>query len=86
MTVYGEREYRAARAVIRTNNYPCWYGCGRRAVTPDHVPPLAAHQHVAGSGCCALRPACAACNTAAGAALGNRRRARLGLAPGSGWS
>ena len=85
---YGEAGYRAALDVLRHGDaLPCWHGCGRRATTPDHVPALADHRHVAGSGCCQLRPSCVPCNLATGAATGNRRRrAGAGLAPGRGWS
>jgi hypothetical protein len=86
---YAEREYRAAVAELRANVYRCWHpGCQARATTPDHVPPLAEHVHVAGSGCCLLRPSCAPCNLADGAALGNRRRRRrsAALVAGAGWS
>lgn len=82
---YGEREYRTARVVLAGGEYLCWHGCGRRATTPDHVPALAEHRHVAGTGCCQLRPSCVPCNLRSGAALGNRRRRQGGrLAPGSG--
>ena len=87
VTAYGDRDYRAALQVLRSETYSCWHGCGRRATTPDHVPALAEHRHDPGSGCCQLRPSCYPCNASAGAALGNRRR-RVGarLAPGSGWA
>ena len=87
---YGEAAYRAAVAVLRADVIPCASGCGRRATSPDHVPALADHAHVAGSGCCALVPRCAPCNLSRGAATGNRRRGlrapRRRLAPGSGWA
>lgn len=88
---YGESGYRAALAVLRADEIPCASGCGRRATSPDHVPALADHRHVAGSGCCVLVPRCAPCNLARGAATGNRRRGaarapRRRLAPGSGWA
>lgn len=86
MTVYGERDYRAAKAVLALGGHRCWYGCGRLADTPDHWPPLAEHHHTPGANCCQLRPACRTCNTSAGATVGNRRRRRRRLAPGSGWS
>jgi len=34
---------------------------GALASTADHDPPLGLHNHVQGSGCCVLRPACPAC-------------------------
>lgn len=83
---YAEPAYRAARHVIGAGGHRCWYGCGRPAEVPDHVPPLAEHRHVSGSGCCELRPACRACNERAGAMLGNRRRRVSRLGAGTGWS
>ena len=74
---YDERGYRAAKAAIEAERPPCWRGCGRVATSPDHVPPLDAHDHQAGSGCCALLPACLPCQAAHGARLGNSRRARM---------
>jgi hypothetical protein len=71
---YGEAGYRAAAELLRRRPEPCWKGCGRTATTLDHSPPLAAHCHVAGSGCCQLLPACAPCNYGGGARLGARRR------------
>lgn len=88
MRPYTDPEYRAALDVLRHNAVGCWR-CGARATTPDHVPPLAEHVHVRGSGCCQLRPACAPCNLADGARLTNRRRRSAStsrLAAGSGWS
>lgn len=88
MNAYGEREYRAARAALELDTWWCWHGCGRRAVTPDHVPALAEHHHQAGSGCCQLRPSCMVCQLSTGAAVGNRHRRRASrsrLTPGSGW-
>lgn len=84
---YAEADYRAAVAVLRADPRPCAYGCGRPATQPDHVPALAEHDHVAGSGCCVLVPACGPCNMGRGARVGNRRRRAAGrsrLAPGSG--
>lgn len=71
---YGEAGYRAAGELLRRRPGPCWHGCGRTATTLDHVPALAEHCHVPGSGCCELRPACAPCNYGDGARLANRRR------------
>ena len=76
MRPYGEREYRAAVALLARRPEPCWRGCGRLATTPDHVPALAEHFHIAGSGCCELRPSCQPCNLDHGARLGARRRWR----------
>jgi hypothetical protein len=48
-------------------------GCDRTADTVDHVPPLAQHAHVEGSGCCVLRGVCAQHNYGAGGRLGRAR-------------
>lgn len=74
VTAYGDPDYRAARAALHRTPTPCWRGCGRIATSPDHVPPLADHDHRRGSGCCELLPSCAPCNLGAGARAGNRRR------------
>lgn len=34
---------------------------GDPADSADHSPPLSRHEHVRGSGCCVLRPACMRC-------------------------
>ncbi|HEY6416343.1 MAG TPA: hypothetical protein VIX41_08900 [Acidimicrobiales bacterium] len=81
MTVYGERVYREAKQVLARTPTPCSWGCGRRATTPDHVPALAAHRHIPGSGCCVLVPACGPCNYGRGARL--RNRTRVGARPGA---
>jgi len=84
---YREPDYRAAVVALRADTFRCWHGCGRRATTPDHVPALAEHRHVPGSGCCQLRPSCVPCNLTTGAAVGNRRRRSTArLAIGSGWA
>lgn len=67
-------EYRAFKRHLAVNDIACWYGCGRRATSPDHRPRLAEHTHRRGTGCCTLHPACATCNTSDGAHAGNRRR------------
>jgi len=85
---YAEPEYRAALAVLRQGATRCSY-CPAVATSPDHVPPLAEHDHVRVGVCCSLAPACGPCNLARGAAVGNRarrRRSRRRLAPGSGTS
>ena len=74
---YAEPGYRAAKARLAKWPTPCWKGCGRLATTPDHVPALARHAHVAGSGCCELLPACGPCNMGDGARIGNTRRRPL---------
>lgn len=85
---YAEPAYRAALVVLRQGETRCAY-CLAVAVTPDHVPPLAEHEHTRVGECCHLMPACMACQLARGAATGNRRRRRLStrrLLPGSGWA
>ena len=77
---YNEASYKAYKRHLRLNHVPCWYGCGRRATTPDHVPALMHHVHRPGSGCCELRPACHPCNSSHGAREGNAQRN-----PTSGW-
>jgi 5-methylcytosine-specific restriction endonuclease McrA len=42
---------------------------GDVATTADHVPPLSLHQHVSGSGCCVLVPACLRCQKSQGGRL-----------------
>lgn len=74
---YAEPAYRAARARLAKWPVLCWRGCGRVATTPDHVPALARHAHVPGSGCCELLPSCGPCNMGDGARIGNRNRTRL---------
>lgn len=67
-------EYRAYKRYLATHDVPCWYGCGRRATSPDHRPRLHEHTHVRGTHCCTLHPACHPCNTSDGATSGNRAR------------
>jgi 5-methylcytosine-specific restriction endonuclease McrA len=58
---YGHR-YQLERAILLRNNPRCSI-CGESgANSADHVPPLWKHRHVAGSGCCILRPAHLSCN------------------------
>jgi len=90
VTAYGDSAYRVARELLRVEVVACVHRgprCTGRATSPDHVPALAEHAHVAGSGCCVLVPSCRACNYGRGAALVNRRRRRAAparLVPGSG--
>jgi len=67
-------EYRAYKQYLAAHVVPCWYGCGRRATSPDHRPRLTDHHHIRGTGCCTLHPACRSCNSADGATHGNRNR------------
>jgi len=73
---YAEPAYRAARSHLVRFGGECWKHCGRPATTIDHVPALARHAHIPGTGCCELLPACHACNMADGARIGNRSRTR----------
>lgn len=66
--------YERERKGMLARDPVCWR-CGREATTADHVPPLALHAHVAGSGCCVLEPACARCNYRDGGRIGGKRRA-----------
>ena len=54
--------YRKER--LRVLGFPCQLklACsGSPADSADHFPPLNMHDHLNGSGCCVLRPACMAC-------------------------
>ena len=73
---YAEPVYRAYRARLARFPVMCWKGCGRIATTPDHVPALARHAHIASTGCCELLPVCGPCNMADGARIGNRSRVK----------
>ena len=58
---YGKRYVKVRRAQL---GQPCQMRLvcdGSPADSSDHDPPLSRHAHVEGSGCCALRPACMAC-------------------------
>lgn len=84
---YREPGYLAALEVLAHGDIGCWYGCGARATSPDHWPPLSLHDHEPGSGCCELRPACLPCQLSGGARLAaraRRRSTRSRLTPGSG--
>ena len=54
---------------------------GAAADSADHVPPVSLHEHVEGSGCCVLRPACMRCQGEQARLLSMeaKRRKRLGL-------
>jgi hypothetical protein len=67
--------YRAMVQHLKAVEIQCWRGCGNRATSPDHHPPVTHHQHVRGSGCCELRPSCLPCQKRQGAAITNARRA-----------
>jgi hypothetical protein len=71
---YNEAAYRTLKRILRTANLECWRpNCTNLATSPDHDPPLSAHTHVAGSGCCVLRPACKPCQDRQGAAIRNAK-------------
>jgi hypothetical protein len=77
-TAYGHN-YRRARAVLLAQQLPCQLrlACdGAIADSADHVPPLALHVHVPGSGCCRLLPECLACQRSQGGSVANLLRAR----------
>lgn len=58
---YGHR-YRQLRATLLGQPCELRLLCeGDPADSADHVPPLSRHEHVEGSGCCSLRPACMRC-------------------------
>lgn len=78
-------EYRAYKRYLATHHVDCWYGCGRRATSPDHRPRLDEHTHRRGTGCCTLLPACQPCNSRDGAEHLQRKRAGT-TDPGSGYT
>lgn len=47
---------------------------GARATEAGHVPPLARHRHIEGSGCCRLVPACGPCQRREAVELANETR------------
>lgn len=71
---YRDPSYRAAAAELRARPRSC--RCGAPATTLDHVPPLALHHHVRGSGCCVYVAMCVPCNLGAGARIAALRRRR----------
>ena len=70
---YKDPEYRAAKQWLKKNPASCWE-CGRPAVTPDHHPPLANHEHRRGSRCCQLRPHCRECSNRQGGTMAHPER------------
>ena len=68
---YGPAHERRRRLLIRPGAR-C-HQCGAPASEVDHVPPLALHHHVEGSGCCRSLPACGPCQRAQAAELGWNR-------------
>lgn len=73
---HNDPEYRNAKRWLRAHpETRCWFdGCDAPATTIDHVPAIVEHQHLRGSRCCELRPACRSCNCSHGARIGNARR------------
>ena len=67
---YGWAHQRRRRAILRPG-VVC-HLCGAPASELDHVPPLALHRHVEGSGCCRSLPACGDCQRQQAAELGWR--------------
>jgi len=65
---YGTAHQRRRRALIRPGAR-C-HLCGAPATELDHVPPLALHHHIEGSGCCRSLPACGDCQRKQAAELG----------------
>jgi hypothetical protein len=70
---YGPAHERRRVALLKPGVL-CHFGCGRQASELDHVPPLALHDHVEGSGCCRSLPACWECQREQAAALGWHRQ------------
>lgn len=65
---YGAPHQARRRAMLRPG--AVCHLCGAPANELDHVPPIALHRHVEGSGCCRSLPACAECQRRQGAELG----------------
>jgi len=73
--------YQQERAALLAPGPPCalLLVCdGSRADSADHDPPLGLHDHVPGSGCCRLRPACLPCQHEQGRIVGLARRHPVG--------
>jgi hypothetical protein len=77
---YGQA-YRRQRARLLAQGLPCSLRLvctGAPANSADHDPPLAEHAHLAGSGCCVLRPACLPCQKTQGKLVARDKRLGLG--------
>lgn len=74
---YREPAHRQMAAILRARAVRCAVCQVRRATTVGHSPALALHYHVAGSGCCALRPECVRCNMGAGGRIAGEARAAV---------
>jgi hypothetical protein len=75
VNVYGYA-YRRARGAILAKRLPCSLRLVCRGVVADsvdHDPPVSLHDHVVGSGCCRLVPACLACQHYQGGLVRFRR-------------
>lgn len=74
---YNDPDYKAAKAWLKAHpTTTCWFHeCTALADTVDHVPAISEHQHVRGTNCCQLKPACRAHNCGHGASIGNAARA-----------
>ena len=76
---YGYR-YRQLRAALL--GLPCELRLvcdGDPADSADHMPPLSRHEHLSGSGCCGLRPACMRCQGEQAKMLSMETKARKRL-------
>jgi hypothetical protein len=71
---YGPEHQRKRKAVLGPG--AVCHMCGEPATEADHVPPLALHRHVNGSGCCELLPACFDCQREQGAQVAAAKRGR----------
>jgi hypothetical protein len=71
--------YRKLRQKLLAQPQSCYLRLvcnGQLADTADHDPPLTLHDHVAGSGCCVLIPACSDCQHEQGRLLAQLKRNR----------
>lgn len=70
---YRRGGYERQRRELLEGDPPCVHrgpACSGTATEADHVPPLALHDHVPGSGCCLLVPSCGPCARRQGGLLG----------------
>ena len=68
---YGHKHVKA-RELLLADNPLCEY-CDNVATVADHVPPIAQHVHVEGSGCCTYVPSCASCSAKQGGQMTKTR-------------
>ncbi len=71
---YNDATYKRYKQWLRTVVVDCWHGCGRRATSPDHDPPIAHHTHIRGTACCTLKPACRSCQCQQGGRIVTAQR------------